>query len=312
MGHMINLDKMDENVIECAHRKVVLEIPSFPRVLKQKQRECIIAATKYDTFCVLPTGYGKTAIIQIMPYMNESESAKVLVMCPLNAILSEYINKFGSHCCNVKRYTSDGLAVEDTALEPMPASIKYIIGHPEDFLTGNAVHLLQRAHWKGDVTHIIVDEAHCVSEWGLNFRVMFSQIAVLRSVFPTAFVLALTATATKTMEQEIRTILRMNSSAVSIRESCNRANIVYCVKRRLANIDIETSYETVLLQYINELNVRKHAFPKTVIYMKIKWLGFAHKLAMKILYNCTDPADYPEECMIAQYHASLTSEVSLV
>lgn len=92
----------------------MIEIASFPRVLKQKQCKWIKAAAKYSIFCVQSTGYGEKVITNYGTH--DEHIGEVLVMCPLNALLSEYINKFGSHCCNVRRYTSFCLVVGDFAL----------------------------------------------------------------------------------------------------------------------------------------------------------------------------------------------------
>ena len=78
----------------------------------------------------------------------------------------------------------------------------YVIGHPEHVLSKEVCDILRQDQWKS-VKHIIVDEAHCIVQWGNNFRPEYKNLSKLRAIFPEAVVVALTATATKETQKEI-------------------------------------------------------------------------------------------------------------
>ena len=66
--------------------------------LKSKQTEAILLAEKGDLLCVLPTGYGKTIIIQCLPYLKHSSPGCIVVVNALNCIISEQKDRFGDRC----------------------------------------------------------------------------------------------------------------------------------------------------------------------------------------------------------------------
>lgn len=90
---------------------------------------------------------------------------------------------------------------------------------------------LRKPHWH--ITHVVVDEAHCIVQWGDEFRPKFKELAVLRSLFPEAKFMCLTATATKVMQTEIIKTLQMKN-VITIVSKIDRENVKICVKKTLA------------------------------------------------------------------------------
>jgi len=194
----------------------------------------------------------------------------------------------------------------------MAGNFRFLIGHPENFLDSNNLEIFSRAKWNSFVRHIVVDEAHCVVSWGENFRPKFKEIDQLATIFPQAAVVALTATATVRMQAEIVRILGLKNPII-ITATTDRPNIKYCVKRRPGNTakgsNVESSYCFIFNPILTELQQKGLAFPKTVVYCGLKWCGFAHELAMKMMPSQFDATDTAISRLVAQFHAPLLPEV---
>ena len=156
--------------------------------LKQKQEEIlkIIALTQKDVLAVLPTGYGKSLIYQIMPplmdYMDSGQrptqnKSIVLVVSPLNALIRDQVTKLkqsGLKACILKgdhvegeeeerKEEQEGLALR--AIENLK-EFQLIFAHPEALVGNkNVIKLLKTAEFKNRMKAIVVDEAHLVVDW---------------------------------------------------------------------------------------------------------------------------------------------------
>lgn len=107
----------------------------------------------------------------------------------------------------------------------------YLFSHPEHIINKHVCSVLKRDVWRS-VSHIIIDEAHCVVQWGHDFRPDFQQLAKLRSIFPSAFFITMTATATVNMQKEISRALCMKRFS-TISTNVDRRNVKIVVTRRL-------------------------------------------------------------------------------
>ena len=159
----------------------------------------------------------------------------------------------------------------------------YVIGHPEHVLSKEVCDILRQDQWKS-VKHIIVDEAHCIVQWGNNFRPEYKNLSKLRAIFPEAVVVALTATATKETQKEIIKSLCMKKVNV-ISSSVDRRNVKIIVKRRLPITGAATttleSFEDVLAPYIRQLCDDPNSLAKTIVYSKLKWCGAGYEMAYR-------------------------------
>ena len=200
--------------------------------------------------------------------------------------------------------------VRDVCTNP---DIRYLVGHPEDFLNDITMDAMKRAPWNRQVTHIIVDEAHCVVQWGDSFRTSYRDIENLRSLFTKSHptFVAVTATATTAMQKDICRLLNMEGANVIVGET-DRSNIKLCVKRRQSHAGrdrtAEASYTAVFMPLIKELKALQNEYPKTVVYTSLKWCGFANEL--RVRYMTDGRVESTGVPSISQYHAPLTSEVS--
>ena len=124
-------------------------------------------------------------------------------------------------------------------------NVRYLIGHPADFLCDTVMEAMKRAPWNTRVTHIMVDEAHCVVQWGEGFRKACQDIYNLKAIStkssPT--VVAITATSATLMQKEILRILNIEDAATIIGET-DWSSIKLRVSRRQLHIGRERTAES--------------------------------------------------------------------
>ncbi len=102
------------------------------KVLKKRQAQSLLAGHK-DCLVILPTGYGKTIIIQCLPFIGE-ESKIIVIVSPLDSIIHEQATRFGAHCQIIDEEFVKSLTNEDASDQVMKVQngkILYLIGHPE-------------------------------------------------------------------------------------------------------------------------------------------------------------------------------------
>lgn len=176
-----------------------------------------------DTLALLPTGGGKSICFQVPAMMNDG---LCLVVTPLIALMKdqvENLNKRGipAFAIYAGMQTRDVDKVLALARE---GEIKFLYVSPERLQS-------KRFRWYCEVLPvklIAVDEAHCISQWGYDFRPAYLQIASIREHFPDAPILALTATATSKVREDICTRLQLKDPAVFVK-SFARPNLSYSV-----------------------------------------------------------------------------------
>jgi ATP-dependent DNA helicase RecQ len=177
-----------------------------------------------DTLALLPTGGGKSLCYQVPAIIKEG---LCLVISPLIALMQDQVGRLkqlgiaaesiysGMHYNDVKR----------TLDNAMHGAYKLLYISPERLQTQLFKDYLREM----DVSMIAVDEAHCISQWGHDFRPAYLKIAAARDVFPNVPVLALTATATAWVRKDIVTQLQLREPAI-FRQSFARDNIFYDVR----------------------------------------------------------------------------------
>jgi ATP-dependent DNA helicase RecQ len=169
--------------------------------LRPGQEEAIVSCLrKQDTLVVMPTGSGKSAIYQITGAMLEGA---VLVVSPLIALQKDQVDSINAHgnqaealVINSTQKTSE---FEENLAQIEAKCSKFIFLAPEQLRKEDTIRALENA----GISLFVVDEAHCVSEWGHDFRPDYLQLAtaIQRLKHPT--VLAMTATASPQVREEI-------------------------------------------------------------------------------------------------------------
>lgn len=179
----------------------------------------------HDTLGLLPTGGGKSLTFQVPALML---SGLTLVVTPLISLMKDQVDNLRAH--HIPAYY---LHAALTRREMMLALDKCRLGKakilylsPEKLQSRNFTAQLQHL----PVGLIVVDEAHCISQWGYDFRPSYLKISELRLIFPKAPVLALTASATPLVAQDICKQLQFRADARQFRRTFARPNISYVVR----------------------------------------------------------------------------------
>ncbi len=179
-----------------------------------------------DTLALMPTGGGKSITFQVPAMASEGIC---IVVTPLVALMRDQVIRLRSMDIKAQAVHS-GMAREeiDNALENCAyGDYKFLYISPERIATS----LFQARVQKLNVNLIAVDEAHCISQWGYDFRPSYLKIAQLRELVPQGVpILALTATATGQVVKDIMDKLQFRQSNV-LKTSFRRPNISYIVRK---------------------------------------------------------------------------------
>jgi ATP-dependent DNA helicase RecQ len=188
------------------------------------QREIIEAALEgRDVFALLPTGGGKSLCFQLPALLQEGLT---LVVSPLIALMKDQVDALRSLGVPATYLNSSlDTAESRNRLRGLHnGEFKLLYVAPERLMLDHWTENLQA--WK--IARVAVDEAHCISEWGHDFRPEYRQLARLRKLLPDIPVMALTATATGRVREDILQRLELRTPA-SFQASFNRPNLTYKV-----------------------------------------------------------------------------------
>jgi ATP-dependent DNA helicase RecQ len=191
------------------------------------QREIIEKALSgKDTFVLMPTGGGKSLCYQLPALLLPGIT---IVISPLIALMKDQVD--GLVASGVAAtFVNSSLPPDeiDRRLAKVRAgTIKLLYIAPERLATSRFLATLDNL----DVSLFAIDEAHCISEWGHDFREDYRKLRILRDRFPNVPLMALTATATPRVAEDIVTQLHMKDVA-RFKASFNRENLTYLVRRK--------------------------------------------------------------------------------
>ncbi len=176
-----------------------------------------------DNFILMPTGGGKSLCYQIPALLK---SGVTIVISPLISLMQDQVNALQANGVSAAYYNSSLQATEArqtlAKLHHNQLSLLYIA--PESLMSDSFLARLEEI----EVSLFAVDEVHCVSQWGPDFRPEYLKLAQLRDLFPHVPLLALTATADKQTREDIRQALRLHEADFHL-ASFDRPNIRYTV-----------------------------------------------------------------------------------
>ena len=175
-----------------------------------------------DALALLPTGGGKSLCYQVPALAMEG---MCLVVSPLIALMKDQVQQLQKRHIKAECITSDASFNEqyNTMERCMQGQVKILYVSPERLRQQLFINHLRSTK----VNLIAVDEAHCISQWGYDFRPSYLQIADIRQYHPDVPVLALTATATPRVAEDIRLQLRFRPGAQTFQSSFVRPNLSY-------------------------------------------------------------------------------------
>ena len=181
-----------------------------------------------DTLAVMPTGGGKSLCYQIPALIFEGIT---VVVSPLISLMQDQVGALLENGVNAA-FLNSTLTLEEykkTVRAIKSGETKLLYVSPEGLATERVKSILSEADVP--VSCVTIDEAHCISEWGHDFRPDYMEIAAFRKRFKDAVCLALTATATKQVQTDIVKNLKLKNPAVLV-ASFNRSNIFLDVQPR--------------------------------------------------------------------------------
>ena len=189
-----------------------------------------------DTFVLMPTGGGKSLCYQLPSLMMEGTA---IVISPLIALMKNQVDAMRnfSEEDGVAHFLNSSLnkaAIEEVKADLRRNKTKLLYVAPESLTKEENVAFLRTIK----ISFYAVDEAHCISEWGHDFRPEYRRIRPIINEIGKAPVIALTATATPKVQHDIQKTLGMTNASV-FKSSFNRPNLYYEVRPKNTNIDKE-------------------------------------------------------------------------
>jgi len=231
-----------EGTIEAALRKYWGYEKFLP--LQREAIECVAGGR--DSVVVLPTGGGKSLCYQVpavaLPGM-------AVVVSPLISLMKDQVDGLAE--CGIPAARLDGSLSYEERAEVVALmrrqALKLLYVAPERLVTDEFAQLLRQIR----VSFIAIDEAHCISIWGHDFRPEYRQLGTLKELLPDKAVHGYTATATERVRQDIAEQLRLKQPAVIV-GSFDRPNLVYRAQRRH---NVLAQVESVIDRHKNESGI---------------------------------------------------------
>ena len=187
-----------------------------------------------DVFVLMPTGGGKSLCYQLPALMSEGTA---VVISPLIALMKNQVDAMRnfSEDDGVAHFLNSSLnkaAIEKVKADVMSGRTKLLYVAPESLTKDENVQFLKKVK----ISFFAVDEAHCISEWGHDFRPEYRRIRPIINQIGACPVIALTATATPKVQHDIRKNLGMTRDCV-FKSSFNRQNLYYEVRPKTKDVD---------------------------------------------------------------------------
>ena len=187
-----------------------------------------------DTFVLMPTGGGKSLCYQLPSLIMEGTA---IVISPLIALMKNQVDVINglSEDDGVAHYLNSSLnksAIEEVKQDILSGKTKLLYVAPESLTKEDNVDFLKTIK----ISFYAVDEAHCISEWGHDFRPEYRRIRPIINEIGKAPVIALTATATDKVRTDIKKSLGI-ADAKEFKSSFNRANLYYEIRPKMKDVD---------------------------------------------------------------------------
>lgn len=199
-----------------------------------------------DCFCLMPTGGGKSMCYQIPALVK---AGVVLVISPLIALMENQVNSLKSKGIPAEFLSSTQTTVNKNKihedLDSGNPSLKLLYVTPELVATSGFKAKLTKLYNRGLLGLVAIDEAHCISTWGHDFRPSYRKISSLRKQFPDIPILALTATAVPKVQKDVISSLSLQNPVI-LKASFNRPNIFYEVRYKDLLDDVYSDMSNLL------------------------------------------------------------------
>jgi ATP-dependent DNA helicase RecQ len=238
----------DDQSIEAKLSEVIRKYWGFDS-FRPRQLAAMTAVMKdQDSLAVFPTGAGKSLCFQAPAICREGMA---VVVSPLISLMKDQVDSL--QACGIRAaFLNSSLShaeENEVARQARMGELKLLYMAPERLLSDSANRLLNDVN----LSFFAIDEAHCVSQWGHDFRPEYRKLSVLKQKYPQAAIHGYTATATAKVRNDIVKQLAQTDSQILV-GSMDRPNLVYRIQRR----------ETGLDQFIEVIN--RHQGESGIVY----------------------------------------------
>jgi len=197
---------------------------------RESQEEAVDAVLDCrDLITILPTGGGKSLCYQLPSIMM---GGVTIVISPLIALMQDQVNALKNNSIEAEMINSSQSfeEIQEISSRLLNGDVKLLYIAPERLSANGFIELLHRV----EINFFVIDEAHCVSEWGHEFRADYRNLSKLKQLFPDVGIAAFTATATHKVQEDIVKTLNLDNP-LQLRAKTLRDNLTISAQQRIGN-----------------------------------------------------------------------------